>query len=638
MAVSLPGRSIGLYLHAMNLSTATVAVPARKTSADTLKSLLTLQLTAFVIAALYFGRELFIPLALAALLAFLLAPLVTRLQRWLGRVLSVATVVLSVFVVLGIAGWVLTDQSLQLAAKLPDYRENLLNKAKYLRMPGGTQFSKLSNLFRDLRNEMPGGKSAPQPSEADKFHGPTETTRGTPGEPLSVEVVRAGEPIPMFLGSVITPLLGPLGTAGLVMLLVVCILLQREDLKSRFIRLAGGGRISATMNAMEEAQNRVSRYLASQIMVNICYGTSIAIGLFFIGVPNAALWGALSTLLRFVPYVGPWIAMTPPAVLSLAISPTWSTPLFTIALFIGLELLCGNVLEPLLYSSRTGVSAIALIMGAVFWTGLWGFVGLILAAPITVCLVVLGRHVPRLSFLSILLSDQEPLTPADECYHRLLAPGLADTSDLVDSHLRSNSLASLFDSVLIPVMTTAEVDHQERTIDDEQLDEVLAGLQDIIEDLAERPAVESKVAADVAIAEVQKPSPPPAGSRVLCLPTRGKQDALAGAMLSELLRQQGFEAESLSSTLLVNELAEKVASEEVEILCLSVLPPSTVLHARYICGKLRKKCPQIKLVVGLWGASENTGGASLRLREAGADEVVVSLAEALVQLRKFAAP
>ena len=286
----------------------------------------------------------------------------------------------------------------------------------------------------------------------------------------------------------IAPLLGPLGKAALVVLLVIFMLLRREDLRRRLIRLIGKGRISATTHAMDDAGARVFRYLLMQLVVNVSYGIPVAIGLYFIGVPNAVLWGAFATVLRFIPYIGPWIAAAIPVALSLAVSPSWTMPLLTIGLFVVLELLSNNVMEPWLYGSSTGVTPIALIVAAVFWTWLWGPVGLILSTPLTVCLVVMGRHVPRLSFLSVLLSDEEALTPAEDCYHRLLTVGEQDELEFVEAYLKANSLTALYDSVFIPVIIATETDHRLELLDDEQRLLIEQSLRDIIEDLGTRSA------------------------------------------------------------------------------------------------------------------------------------------------------
>ena len=307
---------------------------------------------------------------------------------------------------------------------------------------------------------------------------------------------------PFELGQrLIAPLLGPLGTAALVLLLVIFMLLCREDLRRRLIRLIGKGRISAATHAMDDAGSRVFRYLFMQLIVNVSYGVPVAIGLYFIGVPNAVLWGACATVLRFIPYLGPWIGASIPVALSLAVSPSWTMPLLTIGLFVVLELLSNNIMEPWLYGTSTGVTPIALIIAAVFWTWLWGPVGLILSTPLTVCLVVMGRHVPRLSFLSVLLSDEEPLTPAEDCYHRLLTVGEQDELEFVEAYLKANSLTALYDSVFIPVIIATETDHRLELLDDEQRLFVEQSLCDIIEDLGTLPQAASRIAADKAVAE-----------------------------------------------------------------------------------------------------------------------------------------
>jgi hypothetical protein len=445
-----------------------------------------------------------------------------------------------------------------------------------------------------------------------------------------------------LIQSMIAPVLGPLGTAALVLLLVIFMLLEREDLRNRLIRLVGQGRISATTRAMDDAGGRVARYLLMQLVVNVTYGIPVAIGLYFIGVPNAILWGGFAAVLRFIPYVGPWIAAAIPILLSLAVSSSWWTPVLTIGLFVVLELLSNNVMEPWLYGSSTGVSPIALIIAAVFWTWLWGPVGLVLATPLTVCLVVMGRHIPRLAFLSVVLSDEDALTPAEDCYYRLLTPGERDELELVESYLKANSLTALYDSVFIPVLTAAETDARAELLDQEQLINVEQSMRDIIEDLGTRPAVPSKAAVEKAdaAANAEAPAPPAVAldCRVFCLPARADRDELAGAMLVQLARQQGFGAQNAPAKLVAGELLTLVEKADVDVICISVVAPSTVIHARYLCLKLRALLPRIKIVIGLWGATEDMTEATKRLRDSGADEVVTTLAEALVQMAKLAPP
>ena len=613
--------------------------PIGKTAAaDALVGLWAVALTSFLIATLYFARDFLIPLALAALLTFLLSPLVARIERWLGRIAAVLLVGTMIFAATGAAGWVLTRQLVDLATKLPDYKENIQTKLRSIKVPTGGVFTKFSETVEELKRDLPGREASTQTvvPAAEKPKTAVLPPSAAPAA-ASVQVVETSKVNPMVLVQyLIAPLLGPLGKAALVVLLVIFMLLRREDLRRRLIRLIGKGRISASTHAMDDAGARVFRYLFMQLVVNVSYGIPVAIGLYFIGVPNAVLWGACATVLRFIPYIGPWIAAAIPVALSLAVSPSWMMPLLTIGLFVLLELLSNNVMEPWLYGSSTGVTPIALIVAAVFWTWLWGPVGLILSTPLTVCLVVMGRHVPRLSFLSVLLSDEEALTPAEDCYHRLLTVGEQDELEFVEAYLKVNSLTALYDSVFIPVIIATEKDHRLEQLDDEQRLLIEQSLRDIIEDLGTLPQVTSKIDAHQAVAE-DTPSPGPAPQfRVYCLPARADRDELAGAMLTQLLQQQGFAAQNASGKLAAGELLDLVEKSGVDAACISVVSPSTVIQARYLCVKLRESFPQLKIVIGLWGTTQGVTDAARRLRDSGADEVVTTLEDAVVQLAKHA--
>jgi predicted PurR-regulated permease PerM len=610
-------------------------MPKLKSSTAATKALVgiwTVLLTAFLFTTLYIARDLLVPLTLAALLTFLLAPLVTRLEGWLGRIGAVLLVVTLIFAATGAAGWVLTRQLVDLATKLPDYKENIQTKLRSFKVPAGGRLTRFSDMVEELKKDLPGAKAAD--TDVTQAPGQPDTavvTKPSTQPAVPVQVIETSRANPFDLLPVImAPVLGPLGTAALVLLLVIFMLLKREDLRSRLIRLIGQGRISATTRAMDDAGARVTRYLLMQLVVNVTYGTCVAIGLYFIGVPNAVLWGAFATVLRFIPYVGPWIGAAIPIALSLAVSPGWIMPLLTAALFVVLELLSNNVMEPWLYGSSTGVAPIALIFAAVCWTWLWGPIGLVLATPMTVCLVVMGRHIPRLSFLSVLLSDEEALTPAEDFYHRLLTVGEQDEIELVESYLKANSLTALYDSVLIPAITAVETDHRLELLDDGQHALVEQSLRDIVEDLGARPPVPSVIDADTPGA-----APP---CRVYCLPARAERDELAGTMLVQLLQQHGFDAHSAPAKLPVDELLGLVEKHRVDVICISVVAPSTVLHARYLCLKLRALLPKQKIIVGLWGATENVTDAARRVRDSGADDVVTTLADAVLHLPRPAPP
>ena len=589
-----------------------MALPINKvSSAESLATIANVVVSAFIFAMLYFGRELLVPLALAALLTFMLAPLVTWLQRWLGRVGAVLLVVAMMFAATGAVGWVLTRQAVDLANKLPGYKENIRTKLRSIEVPDEGPFSKLSETWEELKKDLPGGANE-------------GITRGETGDretdtkTIPVEVVSGRNESLEFMQVILAPVLGPLGTVALVLLLLVFMLLQREDLRNRMIRLIGQGRISATSRAMDDAGSRVSKYLLMQLVVNVTYGIPVAIGLYFIGVPNAILWGALATVLRFIPYVGPWIAAAFPILLSLAVSPGWITPLLTISLFIVLELISNNVLEPWLYGSSTGVTPIALIVAALVWTWLWGPVGLVLATPLTVCMVVMGRHIPKLAFLGIVLSDEEALTPAEDCYQRLLRVGEHDEMELVDTYLKTNPLSALFDSVLIPVIAAAETDQRLELLETEQLEFIEQGMSDILDDLEVRlPAVSPEAEAATEM-----------DFHVCCIPAKAYRDQLAGDMMVQLLRQKGYPVRNASSKMVSSELVGWVGEEQADVVCISVVPPSTILHARYLCSKLHARFPQLMIIVGLWGRPEQGPEALKSLRDSGADDIVTTVAEA----------
>ena len=431
-----------------------------------------------------------------------------------------------------------------------------------------------------------------------------------------MEIVNGPDKRIEFAQRVLGPVLGPLGTGALVLLLLVFMLLEREDLRNRMIRLIGQGRISATSRAMDDAGSRVSKYLRMQLVVNATYGLAVAVGLYFIGVPNALLWGALATVLRFIPYVGPWIAAAFPILLSLAVSDGWLVPLLTVSLYVVIELLSNNVMEPWLYGSSTGVTPIALIVAALAWTWLWGPVGLVLATPLTVCLVVMGRHIPRLSFLSIALSDEEALTPAEDCYHRLHRVGEHDEMELVDAYLKSNPLSALFDAVLIPVVMAAESDHRAGLLETPQLDFIERGMTGILDVLELRE--------ETALIEPADES----GPRICCVPARAYRDELAGGMLAMQLKHDGYAVRNASATMVTGELVQWVRNENPDLVCISAAAPTSVDHARYLCLKLHAALPQLKMIVCMWGASGKIADHSRILQESGADDAVTTVADA----------
>jgi predicted PurR-regulated permease PerM len=599
--------------------------PSSLTPTAALSGIWGLLLLAFVVAALYFGRSVLVPIALATLITFLLSRLVTRLERWIGRIAAVLVTVIAVFTIFAAASWVIGRQVIDLADKLPDYQANIATKIRSLRLPAAGPLARFSSSVHALQNELVAPSTAPEP---DRARGNPSTRTASPvATPLPVKVIEGRSAIPQLLQETLSAILSPLGTAALVLLLVIFMLLKREDLRGRLIRLVGQGRISTTTRAMEDAGRRVSRYLSTQFLVNTCYGICVAVGLQFIGVPNAALWGLLSGVLRFIPYVGPWVGAVLPVLLAFAISTSWFIPLMTIALFIVLETIVSNFVEPWVYGANTGVSPLALIISAVFWTWLWGPVGLVLSTPMTVCLAVIGRHVPRLEFLGVLLSEDQPLAPHEEFYHRLLSFSIDTAEEFATKYVETESVTALYDNVLIPAIGAVEIDAHRGSLTAEQRTSALQRVHEIIDDFSGSEALRNDTQ------KIDHTGVAPAiGSRVLCVPASAYRDELAGEMLAQLLRNQGFEAESLPARFKQEELLDRMVKVRPECICVSVLPPTSIAQARHIALAIHERLGGVTILVGVWSARFDAEILRERLRATHVDEVAVSLADAVQRL------
>jgi predicted PurR-regulated permease PerM/methylmalonyl-CoA mutase cobalamin-binding subunit len=597
-------------------------------SAVALHGIWAILLLAFVVAALYFGRTVFIPIALAALITFLLSRLVSRLEKWIGRVASVLLCVIAAFTIIGTVSWIVGQQVVDLAGNLPQYQENITRKIHSLRLPASGTWARLASSVDALQKEVINATPTPSPKEQ------TTDLRSTKRDasPIPVKIIEGRNVIPQLVQENIAAVFSPIGRAALVFLLVIFMLLKREDLRGRMIRLIGQGRISATTRAMEDAASRVSRYLSMQFLVNACYGICVALGLYFIGLPNAVLWGLLAGVLRFIPYVGPWAGAALPLILSFAISGNWISPVLTIALFILLEVTISNFVEPWLYGASTGVSPVALIISAVFWTWLWGPIGLVLSTPLTVCLAVMGRHAPRLEFLSVLLSEDQPLAPHEEFYFHLLALRGEGAEEFAENFVETHSLQALYEDVLLPATSVVETDAGNGAITADQRTAALQRIHEIVENVSEAiPAKEEEEEPTSGIAPV-------AGARVLCVPAGGYGDELAGEMLVRLLRRHGFNVQNVPARLKREEFIAKAVEFDPESVCISVVPPSRVSLARNVNDALRSRLVSVKTLVGIWDPSVKKENVIQRLRGSGATEVAVSLSEAVSALVKMTAP
>lgn len=575
-----------------------------------------------VVAALYFGRDIFLPLAIAVLLSFMLAPLVSFLRRRrIPRVPAVISVVALAFLGIFAFGTVIAGQVSQLGSNLPLYQSNIETKIRALRdtATGGGIIRHASDMLRDLGREIQGDDERQTPN----LSGVEEPAEETP--PLPVEV-RQPAPEPLeILQNVIGPLIGPVATAGIVIVFVIFMLLQREDLRDRFIRLAGASDINRTTQAISDAGRRVGRYLLMQLIVNITYGVPIGIGLWVIGVPNPLLWGMLTVVLRFVPYVGPVIGALFPLVLAIAVDPGWSMLLWTAALFICVELFSNNVAEPYLYGSSTGLSPVAIILAAIFWTWLWGPVGLLVSTPLTVCLVVLGRHVQQFGFLDVLLGTEPVLSPAESLYQRLLASDPAEATERAEDYLEDHSLTRFYDEVAVPALVLGEKDRTRGTLDDERREEVAVGMLTLIENLDE-------VEDDGEIGPVRPCSP----GRVLVAGGRGNLDDAAGAMLLDLLRREGMQAEFASFSVIEARNLASLEPGHVDLIALCYLNASSAAHARYTVRRFHRRFPGAAVQVSFLGMG--AGGMENLSERIKADLFASTLNEARMQIRARCAP
>jgi predicted PurR-regulated permease PerM len=582
--------------------------------------------TALVLGFLYWAKVIVVPVALAVLFTFLLAPVSNWLERRrLGRVPSVVLVtVLAVGVVLGtIFG--ITRQIGTLLDDYPRYEQNITAKIAQYRARGRDGLlDKMQMVVERISAQIERGQ--PQPETRVE----REAARAQPVRIVSDGPFRLGQ-----LWSVAGPLLQPVATFGLVLVLVMFMLLRREDLRDRVISLVGVRQLAETTRALEDAGERVSRYLLMQLMINVGYGAAVAIGLAVIGLPYAVLWGFFAALLRYIPYLGPWLAALLPIALSLLISRDWTVVIMVVALFGVLELITNMFLEPVLYGRGIGVSQAALLVAVAFWTWLWGPVGLVLASPLTVCLVVLGRHVPMLKFLDTLLGDRPVLAPSQRFYQRLLAGDEDEASVLLERVTAESSRAAAMDAVVLPMLTQARADLRAGKIDADDHAGIVKDTGAMVAELIEPPP-EPAAEGDAPPPEPLQAADDDSRTTVLALPARDTTDELAVAMLSRLLRTERFACEAASSASLVSDVIVRIEQSPPDVLFIASIPPGGLSHTRYLCKRLRARFPELRIVVGRLGLYEDERAEQAgQLQEAGADRLVLGLAEAVSELGKL---
>jgi predicted PurR-regulated permease PerM len=581
-----------------------------------------------VVAILRLGEDVLLPIAFAGLLAFLLSPLVVRLSRWgLPKSVAIVATVTFAFAVIGAVGWVVTSQAISLVRELPNYEQNLHQKITALKQPHRPAFvSRIAEMAENLQRDL----KAPLPDRP-------VTAPAPPGEPRPVPVeVKATEPTPWEVArNLATPLLRPLGVAGIIIVFVVAMLFQREDLRDRVIKLVSAGQLNVATQALDDAASRVSRYLGMQLVVNATYGVPIGIGLFIVGIPNALLWGLLATLLRFIPFLGPWIAAAFPVSLAIAVDPGWAKLLYVLGIFVVMEIVSSNIVEILVYGATTGISNLALLVAAVFWTWLWGPAGLVLSTPLTVCLLVLGKYVPGLGFLRMLLGSEPVLEPPAQFYQRMLSMESEDMLDLALKYIEEHSLDDFYDNVFLPALLLCEQDRHRGSVPELRQQFIFQASRELVDELERETEATDKANAAAVATEAAERVAQPESPRVLALPARDEADEIVALMLCHLLRRRGVPAGVQTLTAPMAGTLDVVDQHSIEVMVVSALPPSTVSAVRQLGRRLRQRFPSLPMVVGIWRHPHSLDELHERLHLVRPDEIVSTLTQAVSAVEKI---
>ena len=556
---------------------------------------------ALVVVGLYWLQAVLIPLALAVLLTFLLSPVVGTLQRrGLGRVPSVLVTVLLALSILGATGWTLTRQLVTLADELPRYSLNIHQRIADLHGASqGGSMEKVQQAVEDVVGEL------------------QKTSKGGGPGPRPLAVVL--EPQSIFAH--LPTLLQALASAGVVTVLMIFMLLERRELRDRVILLIGYQRMTATTRALDEAGTRISRYLLMQSLINGSFGVAVGLGLFLIGVPYAVTWGCLAAALRFIPYLGAFVALLLPLALSLAVFPGWLQPALVVGLFLVLELITGWVMEPWLYGQSAGVSPVALLIALTFWTWLWGPVGLLIATPLTVCLLVLGKHLPALRCIVVLMGDRPVIEAKARYYQRLLARDQDEAIDIVEACVNTDGRESVYDAVLLPALYYAKQDRDRGLLSESDAHFVGQATREILDVLAhDAPAPSERGTGHLSVSD---PGDTPV--RILGCPARDEADAVALEMVRHLLDPARYRIEVSGTGMLTAEVVARVDLDRPALLCIGAVAPGGLSQARHLCKRLRSQYPELKIVVGRWGLHDEKDTDRGHLLAAGADYVEMTV-------------
>jgi len=603
-----------------------------------------LLLVGLALLAAYFGRDILIPLSIALTLNFLLAPAVIKLQRFrVHRTIAVLLVAVMAFSIVGAVGWIVARQVIAVVTDLPNYRDNIHSKLMALHAPTSGPLGMAVSSLREIGEEISGQpqpQAQPQPQPTPK---PLRTLREREEARLQEQLQSMQQPIPVrvvpqvtpqsprlsqYLSQYAWPVLRPLGAIVLIIIFTLYMLLKREDLRNRLLLLAGIGQLNLMTQALNEAAERISRYLIMNVLVNAGYGVLFGVSLYVLHVPNATLWGALMGMLRMVPYAGTMIAGLAPVAFTLAVFNGWWHPLWVLLLFTVLEFVIANFVEPHVYGKGAGISSFALVLMAVVWTLLWGWPGLIVSTPLTVCLIVMGRHIPQMKFLYILLGDEAELSPEAHFYERLLAMDQGAARQIAEQYLEGRDLVELYDEVVLPALVLSEQDRHKGVLDAVHGTWIYQSLIELIEELSDyrSPHVKSPCEGKP-IPERLRP--------VVCIPAHDQADEIASTMFAQLLEKCGHKTILLGVTALTPEIVARLAEDTGAIVFISAVPPFAFAQARKLAQRLREQLPSNPLLVGLWGDTEDLETLQARFGSVAPDGLATTLGAALSYVRQI---
>ena len=595
---------------------------SRPNASKDLFHLLAVVVAVVAIVTLYFARIVLIPFALALLFTFILTPVVKLLERiHFGRIPSAILVVLLSLGACGVVGWTVAKQFSQVVNQLPDYKANIRTKLTSLHWKSPHALDNASQTMTEISKDLATAPTGQRSGDATLTR-PTMMRPTPEAKPIPVEVVKS----PALPLESMQNVLELLASALIVLVFTIFMLIRREDLRNRLISLAGDGNLRLVTQTLDDASARVSRYLLLQFVVNTCYGIFIGSCLHFIGLPGALLWGVIVGTLRFLPYIGPPLGGIMPLLLSLAVFGGWTRPLIVLGLFVFTELIVSNLVEPFLYGIHTGISSLAILVAAIFWTAIWGPIGLVLSTPLTVCVLVVGRHVPRLRFLQILLGDEPALTPESRFYQRLLAMDHEEARQVLENDLEGKTLEELYDSVLIPALSLAEQDRHQNLLEDANQKFICQSTRELIDEFWEPRSEERAVGVDrggLSIAAAARGGP---SHKVLCVAARDEADEIVAIMLAQVLETAGHQALCIPLGTAAEMLAQ-VKDERPDVVCISALPPFAIPHARALYAKLRAQDSKLRIVVGLWNSTDDPTKVSRRLGLSEGARAFTTLAE-----------